>query len=523
MAHKRRANGLGSLYQRTTKGAWIASWYDDKGKRRERTTGTTDKAAAERILRKRVTDAALRRDNVIDAGAESLSAQGRRPIAEHFADWQSALENKGTSAKQVKLVTTRADVMLRECGFSTLAEVEPANVQGAIRLLQSDDLSARTINRYLQSLIQFLRWCVDDRRLASNPLAGIASVKVIGQTYTRRPLDADELSLMIATTDTAPIWRNMTGADRAMLYRVATGTGFRASELASLTPSSFDVKSDTPAVTVRAAYSKRRRDDRQPIRFDLAGALRPWLAHRPAGAPVFAMPDRTAEMIRRDLRPAKARYIRQTADRADRRDRRRDGFLAPIDDEGRVVDFHSLRATYITMLVRSGASVKVAQELARHSDPKLTMNVYTRLGVHDLAAALDRLPALQSSEPATESLATTGTYDVAGNTSSSNSSSSANRGLVNATRRVERSAVVPDDDARKPLSITDKREVKRTDAPEKYKATDGTRTRNLRFTNRCTIPQVLNLQQVASAPIPTPAVATATSARFRPMTPTCAG
>ena len=59
-----------------------------------------------------------------------------------------------------------------------------------------------------------------------------------------------------------------------------------------------------------------------------------------------------------------------------------------------MVDFHALRTTYITLVVKSGASVKEAQELARHSDPKLTMNVYTKLGVHDLAGALDRLPSL---------------------------------------------------------------------------------------------------------------------------------
>jgi hypothetical protein len=34
----------------------------------------------------------------------------------------------------------------------------------------------------------------------------------------------------------------------------------------------------------------------------------------------------------------------------------------------------------------------VAQELTRHSDPKLTLNVYTASGIHDLSGALDALP-----------------------------------------------------------------------------------------------------------------------------------
>ena len=46
-------------------------------------------------------------------------------------------------------------------------------------------------------------------------------------------------------------------------------------------------------------------------------------------------------------------------------------------------DFHALRGQYITALVRSGAPAKVAQELARHSDPKSTFNVHTHLSVPD--------------------------------------------------------------------------------------------------------------------------------------------
>jgi integrase len=45
----------------------------------------------------------------------------------------------------------------------------------------------------------------------------------------------------------------MTGTDRAMLYRVAMGTGFRSGELRSLTPESFDLNGNTSRFTVEAA------------------------------------------------------------------------------------------------------------------------------------------------------------------------------------------------------------------------------------------------------------------------------
>ena len=77
---KRRSNGTGTLFKRTEGGPWLASWFDHTGKRLERSTRTTDRAAAERILTRRVADAALRRDGVVDAALDEITQQSRRSI-----------------------------------------------------------------------------------------------------------------------------------------------------------------------------------------------------------------------------------------------------------------------------------------------------------------------------------------------------------------------------------------------------------------------------------------------------------
>ena len=95
--------------------------------------------------------------------------------------------------------------------------------------------------------------------------------------------------------------------------------------------------------------------------------------------PVFALPEKTALMLHADLR--------------------RCG-IEPVDAQGRVVDTHSLRHGYISALARAGVPIKVAQTLARHSDPKLTMNVYSHLTAFDLHGAIaDALPDLTSRPP----------------------------------------------------------------------------------------------------------------------------
>ena len=94
-----------------------------------------------------------------------------------------------------------------------------------------------------------------------------------------------------------------------MLYDLALGTGFRADELATLTPERFALDSDPPTVTVMAGYAKNGKEAIQPISAALADRLRPWLAHKPPGRPVFdGMTERTAEMLRVDLEAAGIAY-----------------------------------------------------------------------------------------------------------------------------------------------------------------------------------------------------------------------
>ncbi|MFO8013709.1 MAG: site-specific integrase [Phycisphaerae bacterium] len=189
-----------------------------------------------------------------------------------------------------------------------------------------------------------------------------------------RRLTDEELARLIQTAEEGDDVLGMPGPERAMLYRLAVGTGFRAGELRSLTPESFDLDAEPPTVTVEAGYSKHRREDVQPIRQDLADVLRPWLEGKERGEPVFKMPSKTAKMMREDLAEAGIEYR---------------------DAAGRVADFHALRHTYISRLVRSGVNVKVAQELARHSTPTLTLGRYAHVQLVDQTQALDALPAIE--------------------------------------------------------------------------------------------------------------------------------
>ncbi len=230
----------------------------------------------------------------------------------------------------------------------------------------------------------------DRVRAADYSLVGL--VKPSGpmeRRRVRRPLTDSELRTLIETTKTAPHWRGLSGLDRSLLYAIASMTGFRRGELMSLTPESFRLDTKPPAIVCEAGYTKNGQLAEQSIPDSLASVLRPWVAGKPARRPVFdRMTAWTALMLRLDLERCGIPFK---------------------DDSGRVVDLHALRHTYITALGRAGLPIKVHQTLARHSDPKLTLNVYTHLSLHDTTEAVESLPDPFQAPPQAQAMAATGT------------------------------------------------------------------------------------------------------------------
>ncbi len=160
-------------------------------------------------------------------------------------------------------------------------------------------------------------------------------------------------------------------------------TGMRRTEFASLTPHSFNLQSNPPAVTIEAAHSKHRQKDVLPLHPELVIMLHSWLDGMEGDQVLFPKlaKRRTWLMVKKDLERAGNPY--QT-------------------HEG-IADFHAAgRHSHLTELLRNGASLPEAMGLARHSDVKMTMK-YAHIGIRDQARALSGLTipeTLAAPEPA---------------------------------------------------------------------------------------------------------------------------
>jgi len=189
-----------------------------------------------------------------------------------------------------------------------------------------------------------------------------------------------------------------------MIYVLAAWTRFREGEIDSLTIHSLRLDDDPPTATVEACYSKHRRRDTQVLHPELAEQLRAWLATKgPLAGHQLLFPisgrvpggtnRKTHKMMRRDMQAARKKWLTESPTPAERSERERSDFLTYCNDAGLYADFHSLRHLFITNLDRAGIRPKMAQTLARHSDIRLTLGVYTHVTLHDQTTAIQALPA----------------------------------------------------------------------------------------------------------------------------------
>ncbi len=387
---------------------YTIQYFNESGKRKKANTRCADKDAAQQVANALETEVALRKRGVINTKQERFAHEARRTSMEQVADFRAYLTAKGNTQNHIHQTCRQIERIIAACHAENIVDLTGAGVLSVIGELRDGGTSLRTCNAHLRSVKSFTRWLWKEKRTADDALAGLSQFnEETDRRHVRRELTPEELSELIAHVEASPKENyRLCGSVRAMAYRLALGTGFRVKELRTLTPVSFNLDGDPPTVTVAAAYSKRRRQDVQPIRPDLAETLRPWLAGRPRNEQLFRLPHNTAKMFRRDLEAARAAWIEAARSDSERQQREQSDFLKYLDADGRVVDFHSQRHTYISGIVAGGASVKTAQELARHSTPVLTIGRYSHARLHDLTGALETLPSLMPNEPQQQTQAT---------------------------------------------------------------------------------------------------------------------
>ena len=274
----------------------------------------------------------------------------------------------------------------------------------------------RTINLEVGTLKAMFNWTAKNGVIAENPLAGLSRLPQ-GKAYETRPrrdLPLDEVRRFLEASKVAdreaqdrkaakrtidggtkgaryaatdrppsipqtPLWRSffLTGARWGGLTQAAWG----------------DLDEERETLVLRARTMKSTRQQNVPLaREVLEDLVRLKKIHeqfygRPPQAtdPIFLTRNgKTWEQGHRNALRIFKRLLKAAK-------------IKLVDARGAKVDIHSMRHTFCSMLARAGVPLIEAQHLMGHSDPKLTADLYTHLGVTDLRGAIEKLPQLETS------------------------------------------------------------------------------------------------------------------------------
>ena len=166
----------------------------------------------------------------------------------------------------------------------------------------------------------FGNWLLKFQRLERHPFAHLSRLNAkVDVCIERRAMAPDELTRLIdAAKNSNTTFGALTGPDRAALYLLATMTGLRANELATLRLSAFNFKAQPPTVTIAAENEKAGRGAELSLHPFVVNWLSVWLTARPtqptikgkSAADELLWPgtwtEKAAEMFRRDLVEARA-------------------------------------------------------------------------------------------------------------------------------------------------------------------------------------------------------------------------
>jgi integrase len=295
--------------------------------------------------------------------------KARRPVAEPAGLYLREMERAGLSQAHRAETKRLLETVWRECGWQCLAQVRADGLLAFLHRLQDAGRGPRTLNSYRDALRTFLEWCVDGRWLAENPVARVKKARARGRkTKPRRAYTVEEFRRML-----------LNAGPRRDLYEVAGLSGLRRGELDQLERRDCTPHGDRPAWHLRPEITKGRRKDVVPMVPDILPTLRRlWDASAGPTGRLFPAGVPHANVVNADQ--ARAGVVH-------------------VDAEGRTVDFHSFRYFFCTLMGRR-LPVQKVKALMRHRNIRETADLYTDLGLEDVAEGLWDVPSVLPSDPA---------------------------------------------------------------------------------------------------------------------------
>ncbi len=378
----------GNPYRRPNSPYWHIVYDDEAGVTRRRSTKTGDLRIARNVLADQLREIELKKIGVVDHFAETR----KKPFAHLVNEFKAHLEAEGRTEVYVKAVIRQIRGYMAFAVPPTIPNIHVPDVERFLEQVQQEH-STKTRDNYAGALRSFGRWLERSGRWDTDPFRTVRTrtpKRDKHRTFKRHSFRFEEAERLVDAAwaryeaekaqgeGGCPFWPGYDDIvrDRQALYWFALTTGFRVAECAAVLWEDVTLEEGAPAVRLAGEFTKNGNDARVPLQPFVAQALREMRARRSRAAvrrgdlvvtetdAVFKVPRTIAEIVRKDAAFA--------------------GLIPQKSPTSKRVDFHALRKSCARILIELNVHPKVIQQVLRHSDIRLTMDLYGELGEDDL-------------------------------------------------------------------------------------------------------------------------------------------
>jgi len=284
----------------------------------------------------------------VPKAAEKFKCRIITEVIEEYLAWGKSQGGRGGMAWGVGHARMREAHLkwwVKRLGLKRVADLDDilAKTEEALRELQNKGRAGKTLQNYRECISSFCNWAVSRGYLYETPMKNSIGFDTTAKSK-RRAMTEEE------------IWKLLDACNpkHRLTYEVAFLSGLRANELRSLKVAHLDFKRG--GIWLDAEWTKNRKPGFQNLPSHLMEKLKDRERNMDRESALLYIPSHPGRELDKDLGRAG---------------------IPKWTPEGKI-DFHAIRVTYTTLVVESGANVKEAQDLLRHSTPDLTMNTYAR-------------------------------------------------------------------------------------------------------------------------------------------------
>ena len=314
----------------------------------------------------------------INRGEWTDPAAGDVKLADWSQEWLRTLSLKNTTrAEYESLLRSR---ILPEFGAISINRISPAAIREWTASMLDDKLSPSRVRAAKGRLAQCLQMAVVDGLLLRNPADGIKTPPV--RRRPQRFLDVAQVTALAAAAETRQ-------AGAGLVVETLAYVGLRWGELVALRRSRIDVLGRRIEVAEAAT--------------EIGGELS-WGTPKNHEPRMVTMPSTVLNKLAAHLGSVATDGLVFTAPRGGplrSSTWRRRVWFPTIDEVGiESLRIHDLRHTAASLMISSGASIKVVQRQLGHATATMTLDLYGHLYDDDLDALADALDRRLAAAPA---------------------------------------------------------------------------------------------------------------------------